>query len=193
MLFASSLLDKRSVWLDKAEDPLDEVTDADWDIIETLVSNLYEQLMTPEIGAIFAYMTASPPENCLICDGATYARTDYPTLYSLLDVAFVLDADTFFVPDLRSRIPVGAGTGAGLSTYAVNAAGGEENHFLTVAEMPSHQHSLPQELPLIVLAGAIPISTPSALPLGGTGFSGGNLAHNNIQPFRALNYCVRAL
>lgn len=192
LLFASAFLEERKNWLDLRDDPLDEVTDAQWDQIEKMVASIYEKIMNPLIGFCFPLILGSLPANCLLLDGASHARTDYPGLYLLLNPAFVLDADTFFVPDLRSRLPIGAGTGTGLSTYTVNQAGGQETHTLTIAEMPSHQHSLPQELPLIVLAGAIPISTPTALPLDGTGFAGGGLAHNNIQPYRALQWAVVA-
>ena len=40
-------------------------------------------------------------------------------------------------PNLQDRFVVGAG-----SIYAVGATGGEATHKLTVAEMPSHNHSL---------------------------------------------------
>ena len=40
-------------------------------------------------------------------------------------------------PDLRNRFIVGAG-----STYDVNSTGGEATHALSVAEMPSHNHSV---------------------------------------------------
>ena len=39
-------------------------------------------------------------------------------------------------PDLRNRFIVGAG-----STYAVAATGGANTHTLTIAQMPSHNHS----------------------------------------------------
>lgn len=39
-------------------------------------------------------------------------------------------------PDLRNRFIVGAG-----DSYSVGATGGEATHTLTVAEMPSHNHS----------------------------------------------------
>ena len=40
-------------------------------------------------------------------------------------------------PDLRNRFIVGAG-----STYDVNSTGGEATHTLSVAEMPSHKHTV---------------------------------------------------
>lgn len=45
LLFGSQFLSERSNWLDKGADPLDEVTDADWDAIEKLVANAYEGII----------------------------------------------------------------------------------------------------------------------------------------------------
>lgn len=47
LFFGSAFLSERGNWLDKAEDQLDEVTDADWDAIEKLVGNAAYELMTP--------------------------------------------------------------------------------------------------------------------------------------------------
>jgi len=47
LFFGSAFLTVRGNWLDKAEDQLDEVTDADWDVIEKLVGNAAYELMTP--------------------------------------------------------------------------------------------------------------------------------------------------
>jgi microcystin-dependent protein len=41
------------------------------------------------------------------------------------------------LPDLTQRFPFGAG-----GSYILGGTGGEENHKLTIAEMPSHSHSL---------------------------------------------------
>lgn len=47
LFFASAFLTERENWLDKAEDPLDQVTDADWDTIERLAGNAAYELMSP--------------------------------------------------------------------------------------------------------------------------------------------------
>jgi len=77
LLFAGEFLGRRANWLDRGVDPLDEVTDADWDEIEKLVGNLYEALMNPLIGLVFPVITALP-SNMLPCDGSTHLRVDYP-------------------------------------------------------------------------------------------------------------------
>src|SRR5262249_38638425 len=141
LFYALGFLGQRRFWLDTENDPEDEITDDDWDVIETLVSNAYRDIMSSEIGSVIPYFTTDPPPNTLVCDGASYNRVDFPILYALLDSAFIIDADTFFVPDMRGRAFIGVGTGSGLSTYAMGDTGGEESHTLTTTEMPSHSHT----------------------------------------------------
>lgn len=48
---------------------------------------------------------------------------------------------TFNLPDMRGKVPVGHGTGTGLSARQVGQTGGQETHALTVAELASHNHT----------------------------------------------------
>jgi len=45
LLFGSEFLSERENWLDRGADPMDEVTDADWDEIEKLVGNAYQDII----------------------------------------------------------------------------------------------------------------------------------------------------
>ena len=89
-------------------------------------------------------------------------------------------------PDLRDRFVVGAGAG-----YAVGATGGEASHELTVAEMPSHHHSL-----MNGLAPTYPIPSGSyhAVFTQGdwpTSATGGNQPHENRPPYYALCFIMK--
>lgn len=155
----------------------------------------------PMIGQIAAYITSSPPSNCLPCDGATYNRVDYPDLYAALDAAFQVDADTFIVPDLRGKTVIGVSV-----DYAVNASGGEKEHTLTSGEMPAHTHTDTGHLhttgnslsSLAVMPGEGPVLVPNPLPAwtgsasANLANTGGGSAHNNMQPYVALKYAVVA-
>lgn len=169
-------------------------------------SNLMSLSFQPMIGVIFPFVTTDPPLGSLECNGATYNRVDYPTLYAQLDAVFIVDADTFIVPDLRGRTVIGAGTGSGLSPRAVGAIGGEETHQIIISEMPSHSHTdvghSHAEItatPVVIPVG-LGAAAPSAIPGAGvTGVgsanltnTGGDQAHNNMQPFTALKYCIVA-
>lgn len=158
------------------------------------------------IGMIIPYATSSAPNGTLPCDGSTFDRADYPQLYDALDSIFIIDADHFKTPDLRGRAVIGAGQGDGLSNRAVGATGGEETHVLTVGELAAHSHSnAPHShsesvaAPNLTTIGVEP-PQPTAVPaVGVTGAAsvvidntGSDEAHNNMQPFYVLNYCMVA-
>lgn len=135
------------------------------------------------IGTLIDYVTATPPQGVLLCDGMAYSRVDYPVLYSRLDTAYIVDADTFQVPDLRGRVRVSSGDGTGLTSRVVATAFGTETHILTIAELPSHNHIYDKT----VVATSVVLGELPGLELGdyfptATSNEGGGEAHNNIQP-----------
>ena len=140
---------------------------------------------TMPIGAIIPYATATPPTDCIACDGTVFNRVDYPDLYAALDTGLIIDADTFTTPDLRDRFVFGAGD------IAVHQTGGTQTHTLTIAEMPAHVHQIyyitggaaGSNSPKI--QGNSPTTTPT-LP------TGGNQPHENMPPYYALKYCMVA-
>jgi microcystin-dependent protein len=96
-------------------------------------------------GLVQMYGGATPPEGWLLCDGAIYDRITYGALFDAIGTAYGnATANDFKVPDLRSRFPIGAGQGAGLTSRALGAASGVETHTLTASEMPSHSHTASQ-------------------------------------------------
>jgi microcystin-dependent protein len=96
-------------------------------------------------GCVIDYAGTAATANWLLCDGHAYSRTQYAALFAVLGGASspwgVGDGvSTFNVPDLRGRVLVGAGLGAGLTNRAIGARGGEETHTLSVYELPAHNH-----------------------------------------------------
>lgn len=88
-------------------------------------------------------------------------------------------------PDLRDKFVLGAG-----EKFTVGATGGEEEHTLTVDEMPEHRHS-------VVLASS---SNGATVAPGGssttgnsanTRYSGSSQPHNNMPPYYALCYVMK--
>jgi microcystin-dependent protein len=181
------------------------ITRSQWDDIQALIDKANDQLMTPEIGKIIMYTTADAPLFTLPCDGEEYAREDYPDLYAVLHPNYIVDADTFVTPALQSRSPIGAGSAAGLSSYAVNEIAGEENHELTESENALHSHSdaghthiyqPPGATGLFVSPGEVPALLPALLPSNTTtGFasiqsSGDSEPHNTVHPVNAVLFAV---
>lgn len=85
---------------------------------------------------------------------------------------------------LEDRFLLGAGSG-----YTAGSTGGEANHTLTVAEMPSHTHDISKKYntQLGSYSGSAPWTDNS-----GTYYSrpteptGGGQAHNNMPPYLAV-------
>jgi len=98
-------------------------------------------------GCVLDFAGPGAPPGWLKCDGQAYSRTTYNTLYLALGGAGSPwgqgdGSTTFNVPDLRGRVSVGSGQGANLSYRQTGQYGGEENHTLSLYEIPSHNHGV---------------------------------------------------
>ncbi len=95
-------------------------------------------------GTILAYAGPNAPNGYLLCHGQAVSRQDYAGLFALIGVRFGVgdSVETFNVPDLRGRTVVGTGEGNGLSVRNLAEMGGEEQHTLTVPEIPPHSHGI---------------------------------------------------
>ena len=159
------------------------------------------------VGYIFPYGGSVAPAGTLLCDGSSYLRSDYPALFDVIGTNFgAVDGTHFNVPDLRGRVPVGVGTGSGLSPRAMGDTFGDETITLTTAEVPSHSHtdtghthSEGNAVPTAIAIGP-GVPAPSAIPaVGVTGLSSANLtssggdgSHANVQPSQVINFVIAA-
>jgi hypothetical protein len=104
----------------------------------------------------------------------------------------------------QGRAIVGAGSGTDSrgesKSFSAGAIGGEYNHQLTVAEMPSHSHNLAGSAWQNAFTDGLNIAYSIAgrnMPRTGwySGFmsdAGGGDAHNNVQPYIAIYIWRRA-
>lgn len=190
-----------AVWLDKPAYLDDSISPADLDEIEAIVDNCMWEIMHPLIGVILPYATNDPPSGTLACDGGVYLRENYPELYAQLDDAFIIDDDSFFTPDLRGKVVIGMS-----SDHAVGDEGGAETVTLDVSEIPAHSHTSPphahSEIGAVATlinggleapaSAATAFSTTTGLASATIDNTGGGEAHNNMQPFLTLKYCIGA-
>lgn len=87
------------------------------------------------------------PLQWAFCDGSLMSIAENTALFSLLGTTYGGDGQTTFaLPDLRSRIPVGTGQGAGLSNWDLGQVTGVEAVTLTNNNLPSHTHTLTSTL-----------------------------------------------
>lgn len=165
-----------------------DLTPAEIDQIEAILAEARRELMASLVGQVVMWAGENAPENFLLCDGATYARADYPALYDALAAFFIVDSANFVVPDLRDRFVLGGATAGD-----VGASGGEETHTLLESEIPSHSHSIPATATtLAVEPGEVTVLTPIPIITSSTGNTGGSGAHNNMPPFVTLRYYIVA-
>lgn len=154
-------------------------------------------------GMVAAIAGNAAPSGWLLCNGQAVSRTTYAPLYAVLGTMYGAGdgSTTFNLPDLRGRVLLGAGQGVGLTNRALGATGGAEAHALSIPELPAHNHRDPTannpavpngglyELPTLYSERAYPdFDYVYAAPTSSTG---GNQAHNNMQPFTVLNYIIR--
>ncbi len=146
------------------------------------------------------------PRGWAFCDGQLLPINQNQSLYSLLGTTYGGDGRTSFaLPDLRGRTPIHVGA-AGSVSHPLGQRSGEETHTLSQAELPAHDHTLhgadsPANAPVpggrawAQTAATDPAygnlnNNPAAMNDAVIAASGGSQAHNNMQPYLALNFCI---
>ena len=156
-------------------------------------------------GTIIQSASVLLPEGWMNCDGAIILKTTYTNLFNAIGYTYSTDFSgsdlSFNVPDLKGRVAVGAGTGAGLTSRTLGRKGGEESHILTTGEIPAHSHSLtrrsnPDSGAFDTGGGHAQESSAATTDRATDGtFSttsvGSGQSHNNMQPFIVLRYIIK--
>ncbi|WP_430812432.1 MULTISPECIES: phage tail protein [unclassified Carboxylicivirga] len=94
------------------------------------------------IGEIRMFAGNFAPRGWALCDGQLLSIAQNSALFSILGTTYGGDGrTTFALPDLRGRVPVHAGSGPGLSPYALGQKGGAETTTLSVGNLPAHSHN----------------------------------------------------
>lgn len=145
------------------------------------------------------------PRGWAFCDGQILPINQNQSLYSLLGTTYGGDGRTSFaLPDLRGRTPIHVGSSNGTS-HPQGQKGGEETLSLAVNEMPQHKHQVavntsttvaktdePGGQVLAVAAENVygAATNLAAMGNGTIANAGGGLAHDNMMPYLALNFCI---
>ena len=153
------------------------------------------------------------------CNGQMMSIAQNTALFSLLGTTYGGDGQTTFaLPDMRGRVLVHNGQGAGLSSRVLGEQGGTESVTLLPGQMPAHTHTtvmngttaegntnLPTnaipantkvldkeyyDASLVAPGSPAAVIVPMAPPIVSP--SGGNQPHPNMQPYLTLK-CIIAL
>lgn len=169
--------------------------------------------MDPYIGEVRCFGFNFAPVNWAFCNGQVLSISQNTALFSIIGTFYGGNGtSTFALPNLQGRSPMHWGNGnTGLNTV-IGETMGETEVTLTTDQMPRHSHAVyattvqagtelsagPQTNGTSYLsqaAGGHPYQGPPATP--NTPFSnnaistsGGSLAHENMQPYLCINFCI---
>lgn len=154
------------------------------------------------------------PRNWQYCAGQLVAIANNTALFSLLGTMYGGDGRvTFGLPDLRGRVVVGQGQGAGLSDYTQGEMSGTETNTLLSSNLPQHNHVAVVTAKMQVNGNNSTTDNPEAAYFGTAtsniynnansgqymgplhtvatvGVTGSNVPMNNIQPSLGMNYII---
>ena len=142
-----------------------------------------------------------PPQGWAKCDGQILPINQNQSLFSLLGTTYGGDGrTTFALPELRGRACMHEGNG-----HQLGQKTGQENHTLNIAEIPSHTHQLQayseasdsnqatgRRYGQASIASYSPLSGSKTVTMNAdaVGNAGANAAHDNMQPYLAVNFCI---
>lgn len=119
------------------------------------------------MAAIMGWGPTWAPRSWALCAGQLLAISQFTAVFSLIGTIYGGDGRTTFrLPDLRGRVPIGAGQSPGTSLYMQGTLQGSETHTLNVLEMPVHNHSASANM--IVEIEASTSDANSAIPTAGS-------------------------
>lgn len=97
--------------------------------------------MSEPAGIVMPFAGSVAPQGYLLCDGSAVSRDTYATLYDVIGTTYGIGdgSTTFNVPDISGRVVIGVS-----GTHALASTGGASTVTLTTAQLPSHNHSVPQ-------------------------------------------------
>ena len=168
------------------------------------------------VGEIKIFSGITAPQNWNICDGSLLSIQQYNALFSIIGTTYGGDGQSnFAIPDLRGRVPIGAGQGNNLSLRLIGDKYGTETNTITVDQMPAHIHAAAGVVRPIAGTGKLLLTndpannytgqTPSGCPLYTSAnnarmgespvdvsidSTGGGNAVNNMPPFQCVNYII---
>lgn len=159
----------------------------------------------PFIAEIRIFAGNFAPRGWAFCDGQLLPVSQNTALFSLIGTTYGGDGrSTTALPNLQGHAPMHPGRGPGLTSRSLGQKGGEEIITLSEAQMPNHTHTLRATSETAELQAP---GTDRALARSSRGLAyqsattnlvnmaklpnvGGSQAHNNMQPYLAINFII---
>jgi microcystin-dependent protein len=164
----------------------------------------------PFVAEIRLFAGNFAPRGWAFCNGQILSISQNTALFSLLGTNYGGNGTTnFALPNLQGAVAMGTGQGAILTGRVTGEIGGSSSVSLYMSQMPMHSHR-PQAKSTSSKAGpenAVWSKTPGRrgspaytfdttethyvnMNVNAIGVTGGNLPHNNRQPYLGLNYII---
>lgn len=163
----------------------ENVDGQDTDIVADAFFDAYEKTLEwrscMPVGTVLWHAADTVPGGFLECNGDEYDIADYPVLFAAIGYFWGGSGDTFKVPMLRNRMPVGAGL-----TWDFGDTGGFKRITLDIDEIPAHTHPLNETIIPTTPGAPTPTVGYSAVPTLQTGSRGGGESHENMPPYTAM-------
>ena len=166
---------------------------ATWSVYTGIADAFPETASGEPAGVIKMFAGAVAPVSYLLCVGSSYTIVAQPLLFDAIGYTYGGSGSSFNVPDFRGRTPVGLDSSQS-EFNSLGEAYGAKTHTLTVAQMPSHTHTLNMSstpgsyASTRILRGDGPTAAISSIDVNETG---SNVAHNIVQPSRVINFIIK--
>ena len=162
----------------------------------------------PFLAEIRIFAPNFAPRGWAFCNGQLLPIAQNTALFSIIGTTYGGDGrTTFALPNLQGRAPMHPGDGPGLSSRSLGEKSGSETVTLTEAQMAPHNHQLKAASDSADLNSPGPNrtlarssggfayqqdTTNNLVDLAGEALTqvGGGQAHNNMQPYLALNFII---
>ncbi len=160
----------------------------------------------PFIAEIRIFAGNFAPRSWAFCDGQLLPVSQNTALFSLIGTTYGGDGrTTTALPNLQGCAPMHPGRGPGLTSKRLGQRGGVEAVTLSEAQMPNHTHSIMGQSGVANSndpegnVWSRPFGGPRAYAAPGTTVAmasqstvnaGGSQAHNNLQPYLAMNFII---
>lgn len=152
-------------------------------------------------GTIVQYAGSAVPDGYLFCDGSPVSSATYSKLFSAIGNQYNTGGESagqFRLPNFKGRVPVGRDS-SDSDWNSLGGTRGAKTHTLSIAEMPSHSHSINYDTNSAWFSLTTGFNDPQqgagnrAYRLAGitAGDTGGSGPHNNIQPSIVVNYIIK--